>query len=104
MDEAKSEIILYQTEDGAMRLEVRRQGGTGFQPVTGKHVRARRSLPSQFPSRHLYPVIRGRDRDASLADSVVKESLTTAANGRQTAFEEAVEKMQRLPPARPKHP
>jgi hypothetical protein len=75
--EKQSEIVLYQTEDGRTRLEVRFEGETAwltqgqmaelFQttiPNVSMHI------PNLFSDGELKP------------DSVVKESLTTAADGK----------------------
>jgi len=81
--EPKSELILYQTDDGGTRLEVRMQGDTVW--LTQGQMAELFQTTKQNVSLHIQNVYKERELPE---DSVVKEFLTTAADGKnyQTKF------------------
>jgi hypothetical protein len=75
--ERKSEIVLYQTEDGRTRLEVKLENETVWLTQGQMAELFQTTIPNV--SMH----IRNLFSDGELKpDSVVKESLTTAADGK----------------------
>lgn len=75
--EPNSEIVLYQTEDGQTRLEVRFQAETAW--LTQQQMAELFQTTKQNVSLHIQNAFREGEL---LEDSVVKESLTTAADGK----------------------
>ena len=72
-----SEIILYQTEDNQTRLQVRLEGETVW--LTQAQMAELFQTTKQNVSLHIQNVFTEKELRE---DSVVKESLTTAADGR----------------------
>jgi len=78
LPERRSEIILYQTEDGQSRIQVRLEGGTVW--LTQVFIAELFQTTKQNISLHLKNLfVEGELRE----DSVVKEYLTTAADGKK---------------------
>ena len=78
LPEQRSEIILYQTEDGQSRIQVRLGGGTVW--LTQALMAELFQSTKQNISLHLKNLFaEGELRE----DSVVKEYLTTAADGKK---------------------
>lgn len=78
LPEQRSEIILYQTEDGQSRIQVRLEGGTVW--LTQVLMAELFQTTKQNISLHLKNLfVEGELRE----DSVVKEYLTTAADGKK---------------------
>ena len=76
-----SEIILYQTEDAQTRLQVRLEGETVW--LTQAQMAELFQTTKQNDSLHIQNMFEERE----LAElSVVKESLTTAADGKKPAW------------------
>ena len=73
----KSEIVLYQTEDGLSQIQLRAAGGTVW--LTQREMAELFDATKQNVSLHLKNIF--EDGDLS-EDSVVKESLRTAADGK----------------------
>ena len=72
----QSEIILYQTEDGRTRVQCRFENETVW--LTQQHMAELFQTSKQNVSLHIHNIFaEGELRE----DSVVKESLTTAADG-----------------------
>ncbi len=78
--ENKPEIVLYQTEDGRTRLEVRFEGETAWLTQAQLAELFQTSVPNV--SMHIRNVFAEGELQAG---SVVKESLTTAADGKNYA-------------------
>ena len=78
--ENKSEIVLYQTEDGRTRLEVRFEGETAWLNQAHMAELFQTTIPNV--SMHIRNLFSERELNP---DSVVKESLTTAADGKNYA-------------------
>ena len=76
----QSSIILYQTEDGKLKLDVRFEGETVW--LTQQHMAALFQTTKQNVSLHIQNVFSEGELHE---DSVVKESLTTAADGKKYA-------------------
>ncbi|HKI68935.1 MAG TPA: hypothetical protein VKA67_05060 [Verrucomicrobiae bacterium] len=93
---AGSEIILYQTEDGRTRLEVQFQGETAW--LTQNQMAELFQTTKQNVSLHIQNIFTEKELRE---DSVVKESLTTAADGKNYAIREAPNRMS---PLRYSHP
>ncbi len=81
--EPKSEIILYQTEDNATRIEVRLENETVWLSQNQMAELFQTSIPNV--SMHIRNIFKDNELQP---DSVVKEFLTTAADGKkyQTRF------------------
>lgn len=81
--ESKSEIILYQTEDNRTRIEVRLENETVWLTQAQMAELFQTSIPNV--SMHIRNVLTESELPF---DSVVKDSLTTAADGKkyQVAF------------------
>ena len=76
----RSEIILYQTEDGRTRVQCRFENETVW--LTQQHMAELFQTSKQNVSLHIHNIFaEGELRE----DSVVKESLTTAADGKKYA-------------------
>ena len=76
----QSEIILYQTEDGRTRVQCRFENETVW--LTQQHMAELFQTSKQNVSLHIHNIFaEGELRE----DSVVKESLTTAADGKKYA-------------------
>jgi hypothetical protein len=73
---SQSEIVLYQTEDGRTRLEVRFEGETAW--LTQAQMAELFQTTKQNVSLHIQNIFAEGELHG---DSVVKESLTTAAEG-----------------------
>src|ERR1019366_10253044 len=92
--ESGSELILYQTEDGRTRLEVRLEGETVWLTQAQMAELFQTTIPNV--SMHIRNVFAEGELQA---DSVVKEFLTTAADGKNYATkfysldEEAIKKL-----------
>lgn len=71
------QFLVYQTEDGKLKLDVRFEGETVW--LTQQHMAALFQTTKQNVSLHIQNIFSEREL---LADSVVKESLTTAADGK----------------------
>ena len=83
MPESKSEIILYQTEDNRTRIEVRLENETVWLTQAQMAELFQTSVPNV--SMHIRNVLKEGELQA---DSVVKDFLTTAVDGKnyQVAF------------------
>jgi hypothetical protein len=77
---SKSEIVLYQMEDGRTRLEVRFEGETAW--LTQAQMAELFQTTKQNVSLHIQNIFAEGELHE---DSVVKESLTTAAVGKNYA-------------------
>jgi hypothetical protein len=77
---SQSEIVLYQTEDGPTRLEVRFEGETAW--LTQAQMAKLFQTTKQNVSLHIRNIFAEGELHE---DSVVKESLTTAADGKNHA-------------------
>ena len=77
---ANSEIVLYQTEDGRTRLEVRLEKESAW--LTQAQMAELFQTTKQNVSLHIQNIFTERELSE---DSVVKESLTTAADGKRYA-------------------
>jgi hypothetical protein len=75
-----SEVVLYQTEDQQTRLQVRFEGTTAW--LTQAQMADLFQTTKQNVSLHIKNLFEEREL---LEDSVVKESLTTAADGKDYA-------------------
>jgi hypothetical protein len=82
-DESKSQLLFYQAPDGRTRLEVRMEGETVWLTQAQMAELFQTSIPNV--SMHIRNVFAEGELQA---DSVVKEFLTTAADGKhyQTRF------------------
>ena len=76
-DASKGELVLYQTEDGLAQIALRAMDGTVW--LTQAEIAELFDTTKQNVSLHLKNVFDDRELDE---DSVVKESLTTAADGK----------------------
>lgn len=74
----KDEVLLYQTDDGKTRIDVRLQGETVW--LTQTQMTELFQTTKQNVSLHLRNVF---DEGELIKDSVVKESLTTASDGKK---------------------
>ena len=75
-----SDLILYQTEDGRTRIQCRFENETVW--LTQQHMAELFQTSKQNVSLHIHNIFaEGELRE----DSVVKESLTTAADGKKYA-------------------
>jgi hypothetical protein len=74
----KDEVLLYQTDDGKTRIDVRLQGETVW--LTQTQMTELFQTTKQNVSLHLKNVF---DEGELIKDSVVKESLTTAGDGKK---------------------
>jgi hypothetical protein len=74
----KDEVLLYQTDDGKTRIDVRLQGETVW--LTQTQMTELFQTTKQNVSLHLKNVF---DEGELIKDSVVKESLTTASDGKK---------------------
>ena len=74
----KDEVLLYQTEDGKTRIDVRLQGETVW--LTQMQMTELFQTTKQNVSLHLKNVF---DEGELIKNSVVKESLTTASDGKK---------------------
>ncbi|MBI2928329.1 MAG: virulence RhuM family protein [Verrucomicrobia bacterium] len=75
--ESKSEVVLYQTRDGRTRLEVRFEAETAW--LTQAQMAELFQTTKQNVSLHIQNIFAERELEEH---SVVKESLTTAADGK----------------------
>ena len=73
----KSELILYQTEDNRTRIEVRLENETVW--LTQSQMAELFQTTKQNVSLHIQNILKEKEL---LQDSVVKEFLTTAADGK----------------------
>ncbi len=76
----QSEIILYQTEDGKLRIDVRFEGETVW--LTQQHMAELFQTTKQNVGQHLKSIFAEGELTQN---SVVKESFTTAADGKNYA-------------------
>ena len=74
------QFLVYQTEDGKLKLDVRFEGETVW--LTQQHMAALFQTTKQNVSLHIQNLFSEREL---LTASVVKESLTTAADGKTYA-------------------
>jgi len=79
-DELQSQLLLYQTEDGKTRLEVRLENETVW--LTQNQMAELFQTTKQNVSLHIHNIFAERELEEL---SVVKESLTTAADGKSYA-------------------
>ncbi len=77
MSDTASEIVLYQTEDGSPRIEVRLAEGTVWLPQA--LMAELYQTTKQNISLHIRNILSEGELEE---DSVVKDSLTTAADGK----------------------
>ena len=80
-DPQKSEIVLYQSEDGRTRLEVKLENETVW--LTQGQMAELFQTTKQNVSLHIQNVFMEKELRE---DSVVKESLTTASDGEKLSF------------------
>ena len=72
-----SALILYQTEDGAARVQLRAEGGSTW--LTQSEMAELFATTKQNVSLHIRNILKEKELPV---DSVVKDSLTTAADGK----------------------
>lgn len=75
---SKDEVLLYQTDDGKTRIDVHLQGETVW--LTQAQMTELFQTTKQNVSLHLKNVF---DEGELIKDSVVKDSLTTASDGKK---------------------
>ena len=74
------QFLVYQTQDGKLKIDVRFEGETVW--LTQQHMAELFQTTKQNVSLHIQNVFAERELSE---DSVVKESLTTAADGKNYA-------------------